>query len=138
MITLDGSTHESLGNLEVSSGPVISGQILEVPSGFAIPRGKVEVYTDTGEFVGSYKLDSFNARYQTTALPPGTYTLVPDVSPAYSSVTTSGGPTPTNRGRPGPNEGFQVTIGTESVEADLQVVDRAIDRLFNDNFSGTD
>lgn len=138
MITLDGSTDQALGNLEVTSGPVISGQILEVPSGFAIPRGKVEVYTDTGDFVGSYKLDYFNARYQTTALPPGTYTLVPDVSPAYSSVTTTGGNMPTSRGVPGPDDGFQVTIGTESVEADLQVVDRAIDRLFNDNFSGTD
>ncbi|RFF30693.1 carboxypeptidase-like regulatory domain-containing protein [Wenzhouxiangella sediminis] len=137
MITLDGSTDHSVGNLEVTSGPVISGQILEVPSGFAIPRGKVEVYTDTGDFVGSYKLEFFNARYQTTALPPGTYTLVPDVSPAYSSVTTTGGNMPTSRGVPGPDDGFQVTIGTESVEADLQVVDRAIDRLFNDNFSGT-
>lgn len=40
-----------------------------------IPRGQVEVYTDAGELVGSYR---------TTALPPGNYTLVPVVSPAYA------------------------------------------------------
>lgn len=134
MITLDGITDHSLGNLEVSSGPVISGQIEEVPSGFTLPRGQVEVYTSSGDFVGTYKVDSINARYQTTALPAGTYTLVPEVSPAYSSVNTTGGPSPMPLGATDPEDGFEVTIGTEDVEADLQVVDQAFDRLFSDNF----
>jgi hypothetical protein len=135
MITLNGSTNHSIGNLEVSSGPVISGQIEEVPSGFTLPRGRVEVYTSSGDFVGAYKVDSVNARYQTTALPAGTYTLVPDVSPAYSSVDATGGPSPMPMGETGPEDGFEVTIGTEDVEADLQVVDQAFDRLFSDDFT---
>lgn len=136
-ITLDGNTDVNLGDLEVAGGPVISGQIVDAASGFPIPRGQVEVYTDAGEFVGRYKVAFADARYQTTALPPGTYTLVPDVSPAYGSVTTSGGTTPSLAGRGTPAEGFTVEIGEDDVDADLQVVDLAIDRLFSDRFSQT-
>lgn len=136
-ITLDGSTDVHLGDLEVAGGPVISGQIVDVASGFPIPRGQVEVYTDTGEFVGRYKVAFADARYQTTALPPGTYTLVPDVSPAYGSVTTSGGSTPSLAGRGTPAGGFTVVMGEDDIDADLQVVDLAIDHLFSDRFSET-
>lgn len=134
-IVLDGSTDASLGDISADSGPVISGQIVSAVSGAVIPRGQVEVFTSGGEFVGSYKVAFADARYQTTALPPGTYTLVPVVSPAYSSVTTSGPTTPTARGSAPSDDGFEVTLGTEDVEADLQVVDQAIDRVFRDDFA---
>jgi hypothetical protein len=134
-IVLDGSTDVSLGDISAESGPVISGQIVSATSGAVIPRGQVEVFTSGGDFVGSFKVGFGDARYQTTALPPGTYTLVPVVSPAYSSVTTSGPTTPTARGSAPSDDGFEVTLGTEDVEADLQVVDQAIDRVFRDDFT---
>lgn len=136
-VVLDGTTDVDLGDLEVAGGPVISGQLIDAGTGLPIDRGAVEIFTDTGEFVGRYKVGFADARYQTTALPPGTYTLVPDVSPAYGSVTSSGGTTPSLAGRGTPAEGFTVVMGEDDVEADLQVVDLAIDRLFSDRFSQT-
>lgn len=133
-VVLDGSSDVNLGSLEVIDGPVISGQIIDLASGFPIDRGQVEVYTDTGEFVGRYKVNFADARYQTTALPPGTYTLVPNVSPAYGSVTPVGGTAPTQISRGTPSGGFTVIMGEEDVDANLQIVDLAIDRLFSDLF----
>ncbi|WP_376696130.1 carboxypeptidase regulatory-like domain-containing protein [Wenzhouxiangella sp. EGI_FJ10305] len=136
-VSLDGSADVDLGDFEVSVGPVISGLIINVETGFPITRGQVEVYTDIGKFVGSYKLDSVQARYQTTALPPGDYKLVPRVSPVFSDVST-GGTSTTLRGQTPTRDGITVTMGEESVEANLQVIDQAIDRLFNDAFSGAE
>ncbi|MDZ7790887.1 MAG: carboxypeptidase-like regulatory domain-containing protein [Xanthomonadales bacterium] len=135
-VTLDGTNDQSLGDLEVTSGPVISGQIIDLAGGFPVPRGAIEVFTDTGDFVGRYKVNFATARYQTTALPPGTYTLVPDVSPAYSGVSPSGGTTPSATSSSKlANGGFTVVMGEEDVDADLQVVDQSVDRLFSDRFS---
>lgn len=136
-VSLDGSTDVDLGDFEVPAGPVISGRIINVETGFPITRGQVEVYTDIGKFVGSYKLDIPRARYQTTALPPGDYKLVPRVSPAFSDVST-GGTSPALRGQTPMRDGITVTMGEENVEADLKVVDQAIDRLFDDAFIGAE
>lgn len=135
-IELDGSADATLTDIEVNSGPIISGQILFALTGYVIPRGQVEVYNDSGELVGSYKLDFFDATYRTTALAPGDYTLVPVVSPAFGDVSTSGGSgvaTTRQRGS-GSDNALVVTVGTESVSADLRVVDRALDAIFGDDF----
>lgn len=139
-IELDGSSDVTLPDLEVNSGPVISGQILFALTGYVIPRGIVEVYTDGGELVGEYKLHWADATYRTTALAPGDYTLVPVVSPAYAGVSTSG-----SRGVSGDSntimsgqrngDGLVVTVGEEDVSADLRVIDRAADKIFDDGFT---
>ncbi|WP_376691698.1 carboxypeptidase regulatory-like domain-containing protein [Wenzhouxiangella sp. EGI_FJ10409] len=136
-ITLDGSADVDLGDLEVSNGPVISGQIINTATGLPITRGQVDVYTLAGAFVGSYKLDNGAASYQTPALSPGHYVLVPNVSPVFGSVST-GGTVSSQRGETVPPGGFSVTMGEVDLEADLQVVDQAIDRLFIDRFSGAE
>ncbi|MEE4637675.1 MAG: carboxypeptidase-like regulatory domain-containing protein [Wenzhouxiangella sp.] len=133
-IVLDGSSDVNLGDIAADPGPVISGQIVDVTSGAIIPRGQVEVFTAGGDFVGSFMINFLNGRYQTPALPPGTYTLVPVVSPAYGSVATAGGTSPTARSAAPPDSGFHVSLGSDSVDVDLQVVDRGIDRVFQDGF----
>ena len=135
-ITLDGSDAGPF-ELRVESGPVISGKITAQPSGLLLSNGWVEVYDSAGTFVGSYRVNPSSGQYQTTALAPGDYTLVPIVSPAYSAVTT-GDTTP--RGVAGPlrSEGFIITIGTEDVSADLPVIDAGADLIFDDRFEGSD
>jgi hypothetical protein len=135
-VVLDGSSDVSLADMAVDSGPVISGRILDASTGFVIPRGQVEVYTSGGDLVGRYKLGFLDATYRTTALPPGVYTVVPVVSPAYGTVSiASTGPAPAARG--GVPEGRLVEMGTEDVVADLQVVDLALDAVFADRFAET-
>ena len=133
-ITLDGSDAGSF-ELRVEPGPVISGRITAQPSGLRLSNGRVEVYDSAGSFVGSYRVNPWTGQYQTTALPPGDYTLVPIVSPAYSAVTT-GDPTPRGMAGPLSSAGFVVSIGTEDVSTDLPVVDAADDRIFDDRLEG--
>lgn len=99
----------------------------------------VEVYDDSAERVGEYRLASHrDARFQTTALAPGDYTLAPVVSPAYSDVSASIGPgdssTTLGRDERSGHTSMTVTVGTESVDADLRVVDVALDTIFQDRF----
>lgn len=129
-ITLDGSDAGPF-ELRVESGPVISGKITAQPSGLQLNNGHVEVFDESGSFVGSYRINPQTGQYQTTALAPGDYTLVPIVSPAYSAVTT-GDTTPRSKLGPLSSTGFIVTIGTEDVSADLPVIDMGIDRIFDD------
>ena len=133
-ITLDGSDAGPF-ELRVEPGPVISGRITAQPSGLQLSNGWIEVYDSNDLFVGRYRINPSTGKYQTTALPPGDYTLVPIVSPAYSAVTT--GQT-TLRGTAGTfsSAGFVVTIGTEDVSADLPVIDSATDLIFDDRFQG--
>lgn len=136
-ITLNGSTDATGIDMAIESGPVISGQIIYSVTGLPINRGHVEVYDASDTFVGEYRLATHrDSRYQTTALPPGDYTLVPVVSPAYADVTTSSASTTaeSTAGRSHQEEGFVVTVGSESVEADLKVTDRGL-LIFQDRFS---
>ena len=135
-ITLDGSDAGPF-ELRVEPGPVISGRITAQPSGLLLSNGRVEVYDSDDTLVGRYRINPNTGKYQTTALPPGDYTLVPIVSPAYSAVTT-GAPTPRGTAGPFSSAGFVVSIGTEDVSADLPVIDSAIDRLFDDRFESTE
>lgn len=132
-VSVDGSSDVDLPSLEVEPGPVISGRIIDQWTDLPLLKGFVAVRTDSGSLVGRYRIDPRTARYQTTALPPGDYTLEPEVSEAYSDVSTSGGPTPSSRSVSA-GSGTVVTVEDESVEADLAVVDNGIDRLFNDRF----
>jgi hypothetical protein len=136
-ITLDGSNDAGPFELRVESGPVITGRIIFALTGLLINNGYVEVTDANGSFVGRYRINHQTGRYQTTALSPGDYTLVPMISPAFSDVTTSSmspahSPAGTRAQRSG---SMVVTVGNESVEADLQVIDDGIDKLFNDRFS---
>ncbi len=131
-IVIDGSDVGPF-ELRVEPGPVISGRIIAQPIGLQLSNGRVEVFDSSGAFVGSYRINPNTGQYQTTALPPGDYTLVPVVSPAYSAVTT-GDFNP--RMMPGPlsSVGFVITIGTEDVSADIPVIDTGADRIFRNRF----
>ena len=122
--------------LRFEPGPVISGRIIEELTGDIINGGLVEVYDKQENLVGSYRINASSAHYQTTALPPGTYTLVPVVSPAFQATTQSSEPTTSSERttcdtRTG---SVSVTIGTESVEADMTVVDRSLNVIFHSGF----
>lgn len=135
-ITLDGSDAGPF-ELRVEPGPVISGRITAQPSGLQLNNGRVEVFDSSGTFVGSYRINPNTGQYQTTALAPGDYTLVPVVSPAYSAVTTSGS---NPRGTAGPLSaaGFVVSIGAADVNADLPVIDVGADRIFGNRFEASE
>ena len=133
-ITLDGSDAGSF-ELRVEPGPVISGRITAQPSGLQLSNGWIEVFDSDDTFVGRYRINPSTGKYQTTALPPGDYNLVPIVSPAYSAVIT-GDPTPRGTSGPFSSAGFVVSIGTEDVSADLPVIDSAVDRIFDDRLEG--
>ena len=133
-ITLDGNDAGPF-ELRVEPGPVISGRITAQPSGLLLSNGWVEVYRSDGIFVGSYRVNPNTGQYQTTALAPGEYTLIPVVSPAYSAVTT-GDTTPRHAAAPRSATGFTVSIDIEDVSTDLPVIDSAVDLVFEDRFQG--
>ncbi|TVS13780.1 MAG: DUF1416 domain-containing protein [Wenzhouxiangella sp.] len=135
-ITLEGSDAGPF-ELRVEPGPVISGRITAQPGGLLLSNGWVEVYDSDGNFVGSYRVNPTTGQYQTTALAPGDYTLVPIVSPAYSAVTT-GDTTPRGVATPRRSAGFIVSIDTEDVSTDLPVIDSATELIFEDRFQGFD
>jgi len=136
VISLDGDNDAGPLALRVEPGPVISGRVIDELTGDIINGGSVEVYDEEENLVGSYRINRSSARYQTTALPPGTYTLVPVVSPAFQATTQSSEPTVSSvRTTRGTRTGsVSVTIGTESVEADMTVVDRSLDVIFHSGF----
>ncbi len=135
-ITLDGSDAGPF-ELRVEPGPVISGRLIAQPGGLQLSNGRVEVYDSSGDFVGRYRINPGTGQYQTTALAPGDYTLVPVVSPAYSAVT-SGNTAPARVAGPLSSTGFVVSIANEDVDADLPVIDVGADRIFDNRFEAED
>jgi len=128
-IILDGTADAGPFELRVTPGPVIEGRIIDQSTGLPINGGQVDVFDDLGEFVGTYVVSPFDGFYRTTALPPGTYTLVPEVSPAFVLATSASSPrAPNVRGQTG---GFSVNLGTTSVQADTLIVQNYI---FADDF----
>jgi hypothetical protein len=136
VISLDGDNDAGPLALRVEPGPVISGRIIDELTGEIINAGSVEVYDEEETLVGSYRINATSTRYQTTALPPGTYTLVPVVSPAFQATTQSSEPTASSvrTSRDDRTGSVSVTIGTESVEADMTVVDRSLNVIFHSGF----
>lgn len=137
-ITLDGSTDEGPFELRVESGPVIRGRILDGLTGLLINGGHVEVYNSAGVLVGNYHVDQNSGRYQTTALEAGTYTLIPQVSPAFSQASATSPTSPSlasaQSTRTQRSDGFTVTVGSDDVDADLRVIDDGLDHIFDDSF----
>ena len=137
-VILDGGTDAGPFELRVRSGPVIRGRVLDSLSGQQINNGRVDVFTAGGTLVGRYRIDRLTGLYQTTALPPGTYQLVPEVSPAFIAVPLSAEParaaSAASLTRATPTGGFSVELGTQDVEAALGVVDRARASIFEDRF----
>lgn len=134
-LVLDGINDAGPFELRVESGPVISGRIFDQSSGQLITRGEVEIRTSDDQLVGSYGIGLIDGRFQSTALPPDTYTLIPRVSPAFIPVTPppespDGNATAVRQGSPG----VQVTLDTESIDTELQVVDVGADRVFRSGF----
>lgn len=148
-ISLDGSNDAGPFDLRVESGPVIFGQIVDELTGLPIPNGRVEVFNAAGELVGAYGINRSTAEYRTTALAPGDYTMEPFVSPAFSEVSFSSSSSPSSQTvyRPEAVTGattlkvinesdgpIAVTVGTEDVEVNLQVVDTVRDVIFKSSF----
>jgi hypothetical protein len=128
-ITLDGTADAGPFELRVTPGPVIRGRIIDQSTDLPINGGQVDVFDDLGEYVGTYVVSPFDGFYQTTALPPGTYTLVPEVSPAFVVANGSDSVrTATDRGRVA---GLDVVLGSVSVDADTFIVQ---DYIFSDDF----
>ncbi len=137
-ITLDGTTDTGPLTLRIQPGPVISGRITAALTGTLIHYGSVEVYDDSGALVGEFRINPWTGRYQTVALAPGDYTLVPAISPAFSGATVAQNHRSLKSdARTGHSNGsLVVTMGTEDVNADMLVVDRALDSVFKDTFHG--
>ncbi|MGY6631246.1 MAG: carboxypeptidase regulatory-like domain-containing protein [Wenzhouxiangella sp.] len=135
-LVLDGTTDIEDIEFRVTEGPVIRGRIFDQFTGAPINRGQVALYNDAGTLVGRYALDFFTGAYQTTALAPGTCSIEPLVSPAYFAVPGSVGPA--NAAGPQRSAGsMTVVVGKDDVEANVSVVDQAIDRIFRSRFMGS-
>lgn len=139
-VELDGSTDPDPIELRVTPGPVIRGQIIDTLTGLVIAWGRVEVFDDEGNFVGSYRVTSSDGQFQTTALSPGTYTVIPEVSPAFSGVGVDAPDQPEALNHQfaertsDDGSAFTVEIDDEDVEIIARVVDKALDRVFHDAF----
>jgi hypothetical protein len=141
-ITLDGNNDADPIILEVETGPVIRGQIIEVSTGLPINGGYVQVFNDQGRLVGEYKVNTVTSYYQTTALEAGTYTLSPVVSPAYNAVPQSSSSASSSQlmsshetgGNVLTASGTSITIGKEDVQANTGVVDSFLDTVFISRF----
>lgn len=136
-ITLDGSTDAGPFELRVEPGPVIRGRVIDTLSGLEINDGRLDVFTSDGTLVGQYRIDPRTGIYQTTALPPGTYTLVPQISPAFVAAPLSADPAEFSmprKSRAGRAAGFLVDLGDTDVDVSLGVVDRAQASIFADRF----
>ena len=137
-LVLDGSMDAGPFELRVEAGPVIRGRVIDSLSGQQIDNGRVDVFTADGTLVGRYRIDRLTGLYQTTALPPGTYLLVPVVSPAFVAAPLSADPERTLTAAPLtraiPSGAFAVEMGTVDVETVLGVVDRARTIIFEDRF----
>jgi hypothetical protein len=137
-LTLDGSTEATGIDISVPSGPVISGRVVFALTGMPIQRGFVRVTEQGGDPVGRFRINTGTARYQTPALPPGDYVLEAEVSPAFADVSTSRSGDRAGRGRAaagGDDDALVVTVDASSVEADLTVLDVALDRIFDSRFA---
>ena len=129
-------------DIQVDPGPVIRGRIVDAISGLTIAQGRVAVFDESDRLVGRYKISGVTGQYQTTALEPGTYTLVPEVSPAFEVVTDSSSVADTlsppalsrTTGGVTGQDGVSVTMGAEDVDADLPVVEIFSNRIFNSRF----
>jgi len=92
-ITLDGTNDVSGINLELNSGPTVSGSIINGTTGLAV-FGNVIITTDSGEFVNRYRVNPNTGRFTTGGLPAGMYVLTSDVSDAF--VDTGAAAAPSN------------------------------------------
>lgn len=102
----------------------------------------------SGDFVGRYRVNPNTGRFQTTALPAGTYTLAPEVSPVFVPVALTSscrarapeavGDTDSDVGTlrraGGRTDGSEVTIADSDVDVELGVIDGGFDRIFGDDF----
>jgi len=129
-------------DMQVEPGPVIRGRIVDAISGLTVAQGRVSVFDESDQLVGRYKISGVTGQYQTTALEPGTYTLVAEVSPAFEVVTDSSSSRDTafsfawSRATDSLSgqDGLSVTVGTEDVDADLRVVEIFSNRIFSSRF----
>lgn len=141
VIELDGNNNANGFILRVEPGPVIRGRLIDTLSGLDINWGHVEVFAEGGALVGRFRVDWQTGLYQTTALPPATYTLVPRVSPAFVAVPLTGAPesrlAPLRSARTGAAGAVMVKMGTEDVEVALGVVDVAQATIFGDRFGAS-
>jgi hypothetical protein len=134
-VSVDGVNDIDSLEFRVEPGPVISGRIIFAFTGLLINNGYVEAYDDNGTLVGRYRINPSSGRYQTTALEPGDYTLVPVVSPAFSDVTTVGGNlSQTSTMARGSSGSLVVSVGNEDVDVDLRMIDTSLDMIFDDRF----
>jgi len=139
-IQLDGDSDAESIELRVMPGPVIRGEIVDQLSGQTISAGKVDILDHNDDFVGAYHVDPGTGYFQTTALVPGTYSVIPNVSPAFSAVGVDAPDQPEFRNlhpddlAQADESAFTVVMGDEDVEIIARVVDRSLDRLFQDAF----
>ena len=138
-LVLDGTNDAGPLEIRVEGGPVISGRIFDQASGQLITRGRVEIRTEDDRLVGLYSISIINGRFQSTALPPGTYTLIPRISPAFIPLPIpASSPEQATTSLAGASRqattGFQVALGQSSVQTELRVVDAAADRVFRSGF----
>ena len=132
-LVVDGSTDIEGIEFRVTAGPVIRGRIFDQLTGSPINRGQVALFDDSGTLVGRYALDFFTGAFQTTALAPGTYLLVPEVSPAFLAGSTSAGRAKV-AGHSRSAGSTTVVVGQDDVEANVSVIDQSIDRIFRSRF----
>ncbi|MCH8478477.1 MAG: carboxypeptidase-like regulatory domain-containing protein [Wenzhouxiangella sp.] len=132
-LVLDGDTDLEGIEFRVTEGPVISGRIFDQFTGAPINRGQVAVFNETGVLVGRYALDFFTGAYQTTALAPGTYSIEPLVSPAFFAIPGSAGAA-NAAGHLRSSGSLTVVVEEVDVEANVSVIDQAIDRIFRSRF----
>ena len=131
-IVLDGSSDQDNLLLEVNPGPVISGEVIIDGSGVTVTGGHVDVFAASGQQVGRYRIGT-TGQFQTGALPPGDYLLVPFVNPAFSAIVDASNGNGRNKSS-GLPAGIEVTMDDEDVVVQATIVPEFI---FASTFSGT-
>jgi len=134
LLVLDGESDEGPIELRVNPGPVISGQITNAIDSQVINGGRVDIHDQADNFVGRYWVDTTTSEFQTTALEPGTYTVVPFVSVGFEGVGVEVPDQDKLEMESAPDNAFTVEIDNEDVSIIVKVMDAALDRIFQDAF----